>query len=1035
MDGGKFLSRLIPNQPNQEAPMTSARRSRIASFAVALALVVVTAASVRADSFSTSFEPPPYTIGSIDGQNGWGGQTPPGITINTNIDQGVTVAGARTGTQSFRMSSVFTSGSFGDQTFSPSLTDRAGEPGSIAGGLAGGTLQPRFTSTVYFKSATGAAQDSHVVISPDRGDGARMSWVQVSDNTVDPGDGRLGLSVSFYDYRLPGPGDCAPADLDGEGKCFVFHVLATNLDRSTWHRVDVEMELYDGEANDVVRVSVDGGTPLRGTSWEDYFRDNQCPTCGPPEGPGPFSDAPPVDSLLFRVGGGAEGNAGEGFFFDDVSYASTPCLPATRFVSTTGDDTFNDCRTAPCKTIQHGVDVACMGDTVQVATGTYLENVVVENEVTIAGAGEGVTIVEPAISNPVCAGGSLCGGAASNIFLVQANNVRIHGLTANGDNPALTSGVVRNGADLDARNGIITNHAVGTFNNLEVDHVEIVNVYLRGMYASSGGTFDFHDNVVTNVAGEGASVAMFDFGGSGTFARNTVTLANDAISANHSTGTQFLNNVVTNSASGVHTDNAGDGGGAADLIQENQVSNCSANGFGVWVFVPYIAPTFQANTVTNCSVGLASFGTGNPVTTQFIDNTVDGMNLAGSMGIAVTTDISPFGSTNVSTSFTGNLITRTADAGSIEQQAGFTTSVAVQCNRIARNGNGITTQTAGLVAHQNSITGNGIGLNGTAVTSGTVDATNNWWGCVAGPGNAGCDSVAGASVSFTPIALSVPGCVSCNANADCSDGLACNGTEVCNLITHSCGAGTPPTCGLGGNDPQCNTAACIEPGGCTVLQDPNGSPCSTPPSCTVPDSCQAGVCAVGPGGGDTDGDGICSADDNCPTVANADQKDLDHDGIGNVCDPEDALINLTQAKLKRDTGHARHNGLILVKGDFLTNSGVGDVFNASASIGVQVVDNLSNTLSYVWPPAQCVTSSGGAKINCKSSDRDAQAQFRQLGGFADQWKFVIKLKHRTITGPFQGPVRATISHDTGIDRTDQIFDCKASGSGLNCREF
>ena len=51
------------------------------------------------------------------------------------------------------------------------------------------------------RSATAAAQDSHVVISPDRGDGARMSWVQVSDNVVDPGDGRQGLSVSFYDYR------------------------------------------------------------------------------------------------------------------------------------------------------------------------------------------------------------------------------------------------------------------------------------------------------------------------------------------------------------------------------------------------------------------------------------------------------------------------------------------------------------------------------------------------------------------------------------------------------------------------------------------------------------------------------------------------------------------------------------------------------------------------------------------------------------------------------------------------------------------
>ena len=108
------------------------------------------------------------------------------------------------------------------------------------------------------------------------------------------------------------------------------------------------------------------------------------------------------------------------------------------------------------------------------------------------------------------------------------------------------------------------------------------------------------------------------------------------------------------------------------------------------------------------------------------------------------------------------------------------------------------------------------------------------------------------------------------------------------------------------------------------------------------------------------------------------------------------------------------------------------MFDASAPIAVQVVDNLGTSQSHVWPVAECVTK--GKKITCKSADRASQAKFKQLG-FPAQWKFLVKLKKLAIAGPFQGPVRATISHDTGVDRTDEIVDCKGTSSGVNCREF
>lgn len=43
-------------------------------------------------------------------------------------------------------------------------------------------------------------------------------------------------------------------------------------------------------------------------------------------------------------------------------------------------------------------------------------------------------------------------------------------------------------------------------------------------------------------------------------------------------------------------------------------------------------------------------------------------------------------------------------------------------------------------------------------------------------------------------------------------------------------------------------------------------------------------------GGDTDGDGVCDEDDNCPDDANADQSDVDDDGIGDACDDDNEDI-------------------------------------------------------------------------------------------------------------------------------------------------
>jgi hypothetical protein len=93
-------------------------------------LSLFAAAVLYADSLTINFEPLAYHTGSIDMQNGWGGQNPPGIPINPLIDQEVVTnvsAPASFGKQSWRISNAFTEGSFGDMPFSPSLANEAGE--------------------------------------------------------------------------------------------------------------------------------------------------------------------------------------------------------------------------------------------------------------------------------------------------------------------------------------------------------------------------------------------------------------------------------------------------------------------------------------------------------------------------------------------------------------------------------------------------------------------------------------------------------------------------------------------------------------------------------------------------------------------------------------------------------------------------------------------------------------------------------------------------------------------------------------------
>ncbi len=304
---------------------------RSITITVALVLSLANGALASADTRGINFETSQgYHTGTIQDQPGvtpppagWGGSFPPGI-INPAIDQAV-VSGwpgrpASFGMQSWRISNAYASGSFGDMPFSPSLTNEAGETEAQSLGYSGGVRQNQFDAQWAFTSAAplSADTDSYVSTSPDRGDGARMSYIRLEDHLN-------GIEVWFSDYQDNSPRGAYGGPVSASNGCsdeddFTDIKVAT-VSRNAAHTVRLLIGFIDGPHNDIVKVYVDGTLRHTGTTWEDYFR--WCPESG--GGTGTSNDqSRTVDSLLVRVGGAPHpANLGQGFLIDNLSYTSS----------------------------------------------------------------------------------------------------------------------------------------------------------------------------------------------------------------------------------------------------------------------------------------------------------------------------------------------------------------------------------------------------------------------------------------------------------------------------------------------------------------------------------------------------------------------------------------------------------------------------------------------------------------------------------------------------------------------------------------
>ena len=191
-------------------------------------------------------------------------------------------------------------------------------------------------------------------------------------------------------------------------------------------------------------------------------------------------------------------------------------------------------------------------------------------------------------------------------------------------------------------------------------------------------------------------------------------------------------------------------------------------------------------------------------------------------------------------------------------------------NRIAGNSNGVYIRTAvnslaGSFFTNNNIFGNDyLDGNFDNIASSNVDLRNNYWGgCSTG---IGCDAKINSfdwSWGTSTLWNNIKVGLEKNDITSFTSGI-CTGTQVMNKVTGNCEADTDRDLVPNSLD---NCQSVSNPNQANLDMDNLGDVCDPTPT------------------GDTDGDGIDNALDNCPVNANSNQLDTDKDGKGNVCDP------------------------------------------------------------------------------------------------------------------------------------------------------
>ncbi|MFL6227807.1 MAG: lamin tail domain-containing protein [Pyrinomonadaceae bacterium] len=470
--------------------------------------------------------------------------------------------------------------------------------------------------------------------------------------------------------------------------------------------------------------------------------------------------------LYLSAGGRAVSAAGSGADATGVDFAASVPPPAPSVVYVDDDWTGLAAGTDPdgvgpataigydaFATIQGGVDGVAAGGTVNVAAGTYGEQPVVGKSLVLHGAGAGATnITAPASPatrfNNFFILFEVNGGAS-----VEASGITVKGpINLNGCRQATPFSTfrryygvyVRGGASLNLHDSSVldireNNPAAGT--NCQVGTAVDAGTSVAAL--NQTGTLTLANTTITGFQARGVTVD--NAGSSATITGNTLTGSTSPnfsqsiilvaigatanISGNQITGAQCSD--ATNCGPDTFNQSAAVGISLTAPAAGTQITNntISGNDYGVnSVTAPNVTPAISGNTFGSNRYFGVNISDGNATLTG---NTFSGASNVAVVAVSVN-DPANQTAADTAVTFTGNTITGAGVALQLLDDPnnpadGFFPRITAHFNRIVA-------ATTAIDNPQNQLS----------------DMENNWWGCNAGPGHAGCGAVTGVGADFNP---------------------------------------------------------------------------------------------------------------------------------------------------------------------------------------------------------------------------------------------------------------------------------------------